>query len=87
MKKTAIFVLAVILAFGLCACKMGGNEPTNPAPATNSPATVPSEPAAPTESDPIMDPTMDTNVPDPSVDNDHLIEPTDNSTAMPSPMA
>ncbi len=92
MKKLAIFALAAILAFGLCACRMGGNEPTDPTnPSTNPPSTTPSEPVAtqqPSESDPIIDPTMDTNIPDPSVDNEHLIEPTaDGGSAMPSPIS
>lgn len=82
MKKAVIFTLAVMMALGLCACRMDTNEPTTTNPVTEPPATTPST-AAPTDPEPIIDPTLDTNIPDPSVNDDLNREPGDNGSVMP----
>ncbi len=85
MKKLAFFALAAVLVLSLCACRMGGSEPTsNPTtnPATEPPATTVPEPSGtePAISIPMIDPTLDTNIPDPSVDDSHLMDPTEGGT-------
>lgn len=84
MKKIAIISLVLIMAIGLCACRMGRNDETTPTPttepATEPPATTMPEPTIPEPT--VLDPTLDPiapNVPDPNVDDNHLIDPTDGS--------
>ena len=82
MKSIPLIALTVVLALGLCACRRNKNQETTPIAApTDPPATTQPEP---TQTEPlidptIMDPTLEPNVPDASVDDDHLIDPTDNS--------
>ena len=86
MKKLALFALAAVLVLGLCACRMGSEEPTEVTdPVTDPPAATTPDPTIvdPTVMDPIIDPTIDSNVPDPSVDNDHMIDPTDGGSVTP----
>ena len=77
MKNIIAITLVLMLAFGLCACRMRDDQTDTPATQdANSPAAT-----NPVQTDPIaeptvMDPTMETNIPDPNVDNDHLIDPT-----------
>ena len=77
MKKAAAFTLVLLLAFGLCACRMGNN--TNTTPETeNTTAPVATDPVVtdPIVEPTVMDPTMETNIPDSNVDDDHLVDPT-----------
>ncbi len=88
MKKFTIIALVLTIALGLCACRMGNTEETTPTTdgATQPSTTAPTEPAttAPMETDPtVIDPTIAPNVPDPSVDDDHLVDPTDGGDAAP----
>lgn len=68
MKQFIAIALALVLTFGLCACgrknKVPATTPTT-VPATTMPMTT--EPIV-TTTEPMMDPTLDTNIPDPSVD-------------------
>ena len=86
MRKIAIFTLVLIIALGLCGCRMGNNTETTPTTTENPivpQTTAPTEPAVTTPilTDPmVIDPTIEPNVPDPSVDNDHLIDPTEGET-------
>lgn len=79
MKKFAIFTLVLVIALSLNACRMGETQTTteqNTTPDTTT-ATTPTV-TTPIATDPIViDPTIEPNVPDPSVDNDHLIDPTE----------
>lgn len=82
MKRIAIITLILAIAVGLCGCKMGGNEQTtSPTNNTTVPqTTAPTEPpvTTPIVTDPIViEPTIEPNIPDPSVDNDHLIDSTE----------
>ena len=79
MKTFLILALVLVLALGLCACRMGGkNEETTPTTdATEPPATTTPSETEPLVDPTIMDPTLAPNIPDPSVDDDHLIDPTD----------
>ena len=75
MKKTGIIALVLILVLSLAACRMGNQEeettvPTDPV--TTVPETRPTEP--PTT---VPDPTLDTNIPDENVDDDHMGDLTD----------
>ena len=74
MKKFGIFALTVILLISLVAC--GRRKETKPTATTsNTRSTVPDV----TILDPtIMDPTLDTNIPDPEVDSTmpDLMDPT-----------
>jgi len=65
MKKYSIYAVILVLAISLAACRMdGGNESTTRnttnAPTTATPTIIPSMP------------TVETNIPDPSVDTGHL---------------
>lgn len=81
MKKVLAITLVLILAFSLNACRLFGKkdtpqetEGTTP-PATSAPMAT--DPVTEPMTDPaVMDPTMETNIPDPNVDNEHLIDPT-----------
>jgi len=87
MKKIAIIALVLIVALGLCACRMGSDNETNPTDNTTEPQTTPStNPATdPTIIDPtIVDPTIAPNIPDPSVDDDHLVDPTGGTESVPN---
>ena len=66
MKKSFALLMAVCMVFTLCAC--GRNRPaeTN---LTTAPTTAPATTAPTTHATmPTVDPTMETNIPDPSVD-------------------
>ena len=77
MKKTAAILLVLLMAFALCACRMGNNANTTPETEnTTPPATTNPVATDPIAEPTVMDPTMETNVPDPNVDSDHLIDPT-----------
>ena len=83
MKKIAAFALIFVLALSLYACRMGGTqtgtEGTTVPSATEPTVTTPIA-TTPIATDPIItDPTIEPNVPDHSVDNDHLIDPTEPS--------
>lgn len=72
MKKITIFALAAVLAVSLCACRMDKNTKT-----TTAPTTVPATTKPVTTTVPIIpDPTIETNIPDTSVDDKHLIDTT-----------
>ena len=77
MKKFFLGILVLTVVFSLCACNMGRNDEqtptTEPAPApTTQPTTEP--PASQPET---TLPPVKPNVPDPNVDDDHLIDPTE----------
>jgi hypothetical protein len=78
MKKVLLSILVIIAVFALSACRMGKDETqTTTQPNTTSPTTV-----NPTIIDPtIIDPTFETNIPDSNVDNDYLIDPTEDTTS------
>ena len=79
MKTLAILALVVTIVACFCACRMGQNQETTPTPDTQPPVTTAPEP---TETEPTMpDITIAPNVPDPDVDNDHLIDPTEGDGA------
>ena len=82
MKSIFVLALTAAIVFGFCGCGRSKNKETTPEvtepPATTVPVTEPM--TDPTIVDPtIMDPTLAPNVPDPSVDNDHLVDPTDST--------
>ncbi len=77
MKKIFSGILILTMVLGLCACNMGKSDEatptTEPAPTpTTQPATEP--PASQPET---TLPPIKPNVPDPNVDDDHLIDPTE----------
>ena len=77
MKKFTILALILVLAFSLCACRMGGKEEPTTIPTTAPQVTTMPDP---TIIDPtILDPTIETNIPDTNVDDDHMIDPTDDT--------
>lgn len=69
MKKYTIFLFCLILAAALCGCRQHADLLTTTAPTTRPPITT-----APATSAPEL--TMETNIPDPSVDDSHLVETT-----------
>ena len=72
MKKFVFFALALILCCGLAACgcqmstgnDMGNTTTTNSTTATKAPMIDPT----------ILDPTLDTNIPDPTVNGNSTID-------------
>ena len=60
MKKISIIALGLIMAFSLAACGRSNNNTTDTTAATN--------PSTDMNILPDMNPTLDTNIPDPSVD-------------------
>ena len=77
MKKITAITLVLLLAFGLCACRMGKDTDTTiPETENTTPPTTTPVATDPVEEPTVMDPTMETNIPDPNVDDDHLIDPT-----------
>ena len=84
MKQFFAIALALVLTIGLCAC---GRRPAETMP-TTLPTTVPTTTAATAPAThttlPSMDTTLETNIPDPSVDTSMPdatdILPTDNET-------
>lgn len=68
MKKYTVFLLCLILTLGLCACR-AESQPDTTAGTTRPPVTTQPVTTAP-------EPTMETNIPDPSVDDDHLVQTT-----------
>ena len=76
MKKFAIFILGLVMAATLCACSCTNMDPANTNPST-TPTTVPTTAptTAPTTTPSVMPtdevtvPVPETNVPDPSVDD------------------
>lgn len=84
MKKAALIGLVVIMAVSLYACRMKNNDVTTPdtTPAvTTVPEPTATEPTAtePTTIAPTVTP-IAPNIPDSNVDDDHLIDPTENAT-------
>lgn len=80
MKKFAAFALIFVLALSLYACRMGETQTTEgtTVPAATEPTVTTPIATNPIATDPIItDPTIEPNVPDPSVDNNHLIDPTE----------
>ena len=69
MKQLFAIALALVLMIGLSACGRNRKEPvtTPTTQATTTPTTTATVPTT-RETEPIMDPTMATNIPDPSVD-------------------
>lgn len=66
MKKSFALLMAICMVISLCAC--GRNKPAETMP-TTTPTTVPATTAPTTHATmPSVDPTMETNIPDPSVD-------------------
>ena len=85
MKSIIVIALVAVLAFSLCGCRMGKNKETTPATEATEPMTEPMTEPRPTQTEPlvdptIMDPTIEPNVPDPSVDDNHLVDPTGDGT-------
>lgn len=58
MKRFAFFALVLVLALSLCACGRRNDTPVNTMPSTDM-SIIPD-----------MDPTLDTNIPDPNVDTE-----------------
>ena len=70
MKKIAMLAmaLALMLSMSACGCSNRTNTPTvQPTEAPTRPTVPPPEPT-------IVEPTFETNIPDPDVDNDHMID-------------
>ncbi len=66
MKKLSAVLLAVVLVLSLAACRMRNDTPeTTPTVVTTLPTTAPE--TAPVQTEPM--PTLETNIPDPNVDN------------------
>lgn len=72
MKKTGFIVLTLVLVASLTACRRGNvDENTNPSDNSTPPATT-TEPAPttePTTLPTIIDPTFESNIPDPDTNN------------------
>lgn len=73
MKKIGIILTVIVLTLSLCACGRRDDTPTETTPATAAPtaaATIPT-----------IDPTMGTNIPDPSVDSSmpDMMDPSGNN--------
>ena len=74
MKKLFTIALALVLTCSLAACGCQAQEPSQPttapttmpttAPATTAPTPLPTE-----NTEPMMDPSTETNIPDPEVDS------------------
>lgn len=77
MKKFGIIALTLVLTFALSACRRGDDKETTIPPETASRATT-----VPTTIDtmPIIDPTIGTNIPDPTVDSNSTEGMTDGMT-------
>lgn len=75
MKKIGLIVLTLVLTVSLCAC--GRNKPAETIPATVAPTTLPTE----TTTMPTIDPTMGTNIPDPTVESNSqdMLDPSDST--------
>ena len=89
MKKAALIGLVVIMAVSLYACRMRKNDVTTPDTApvvTTTPEPTATEPTAtePTATEPTtIAPTVTPiapNIPDSNVDDNHLIDPTEDAT-------
>ena len=89
MKKLSTIAFAFVLIFSLAACGCQAQEstpattiPTTSAPVTTAPATTATTMPASTATVPSMDPTIDTNIPDPEVDSNstEMTEDTTEST-------
>lgn len=59
MKKIAIILLVLLIALSICACGRSDRDETS----------IPTEPSNPINILPSMDPTIDTNIPDPDVNS------------------
>lgn len=59
MKKIAIILLVLLIALSICACGRSDRDETS----------IPTEPSSPINILPSMDPTIDTNIPDPDVNS------------------
>lgn len=68
MKKYTFFLLCLICTLGLCACR-AEKQPDATVGTTQPPVTTQPITTAPES-------TMETNIPDPSVDDDHLVQTT-----------
>ena len=63
MKKIALIAITVLFAFSVCACsRKDTTTPTMPQEVTQAPAVAPT-------TLPEIDPTLDTNIPDPTVNS------------------
>lgn len=82
MKRfTMIALLVLVLVFALCACGRRDNTDTSNAPDTSAATanTTRATEGTIAPSMPILDPTLDTNIPDPTVDsnsNDGILDDT-----------
>lgn len=82
MKKISLILLATALIISLCACRFGGDSN----PTQNTPTTQPTNPATmpditdPPFTMPQIDPTIDTNIPDTNVDDDHMTDTNGNGS-------
>lgn len=76
MKKYCIFVLTLVLALSLSACRSKSNNPTQPSTTTPATTTQPMT-TAPILDPTIMDPTIDQNIPDPEVNPNSTMDTTD----------
>ncbi len=59
MKKITIVLLIVVIALSICACGRSDRDETS----------IPTQPSNPINIMPSMDPTIDTNIPDPDVNS------------------
>ncbi len=65
MKRIAIFIMGLVLAFSLCACACDNNAPATTPSTTIAPTTTPTT----TPMETFTVPVPETNIPDPSVDS------------------
>ena len=69
MKRIAIFIMGLVLAFSLCACACDNNAPATTPSTTNAPTTAPTTTPTTTPMETFTVPVPETNIPDPSVDS------------------
>lgn len=70
MKKLGIFVLTAVLALSMVACRSRNDtQQTEPTVTATTPETQPETAPATIPTMPEVDPTLDTNIPDPSVND------------------
>ena len=74
MKKIAFYIMGLVMATTLCACSCTNMEPTTPTTApttvpTTAPTTAPTTEPSVMPTDEVTVPVPETNIPDPSVDN------------------
>ena len=83
MKKIGIIVLTVILVGSLCACGRRDNENPTTESATTTPTTVPATTAPATTAPTVIPdiPEVETNIPDPTVNNNSTEDATGSTGA------